>query len=136
MRLWVLQELGDSGQAIGLNIPQLASLRDCLAALHWATRARALLASTELDPRPAAAQLADQPQAAAPAENGPAQPGAPAQPLAAADGIQPGSGILAGNSALAPLQLRWVRAVPSTCGGLACLLHHSSRHHRRSHLLE
>ena len=108
MGQWVLQELADRGQAIGLNIPQLASLRDCLAALHWATRARALLASTELDPRPAApAQAAAQPQAA-PAEQGAAPAASLAELQAVTGGRQPDSSALAQESALAPLQLRLV----------------------------
>ena len=112
MGRWVLQELADRGQAIGLNIPQLASLRDCLAALHWATRARALLASTELDPRPAApAQAAAQPQAA-PAEQGAAQPAAPAELHAVAGSGPPGGSAPAQDPAPAPLQLRLVGAGP------------------------
>ena len=99
MRQWVLQELADSGQAVGLNIPQLASLRDCLAALHWATRARALLASTQLDPRPG-------PPQPAPAEH------PPAQRQAGADSSRPSTSAPARDSTPAPLQPCSVRAAP------------------------
>ena len=83
-----MQELAEQGHAIGLNIPQLASLRDCLAALHWATRARALLASTEPDPPPA---VRAEPQKE-PAGNANVQPSTAAETsAAAAAGQLPGS---------------------------------------------
>lgn len=108
-----LQELAERAQAIGLNIPQLASLRDNLAALHWAARARALLASTEPDPQPKAESAA-----VAAAGNAIQQPSVPAGSLPAADGSQPGSSApvteaatAAEASAPASLQLHLVSAV-------------------------
>lgn len=99
-----MQELAEKGHAIGLNIPQLASLRDCLAALHWATRARALLASTEPDPSPAARA---EPQKE-PAGDANAQASAPAETSsAAAAGQLPGSSPAAVPAA-EPLELQVV----------------------------
>ena len=99
-----MQELAEKGHAIGLNIPQLASLRDCLAALHWATRARALLASTKPDPPPAARA---EPQRE-PAGDANVQPSAPAEmSAAAAAGRLPGSS-LAVVPAAEPLEVQVV----------------------------
>lgn len=111
LKPWALQELSDRGQAISLNIPQLVSLRDCLAALHWATRARALLASTEPDPRPVPAQLGDVKEQRALAESSAVQSGAPVEPQPVADGGHLSSSAPAQEAARAPLQLRLVRAI-------------------------
>ena len=99
-----MQELAEKGHTIGLNIPQLASLRDCLAALHWATRARALLASTEPHPPPAARA---EPQKE-PAGDANVQASAPAETsAAAAAGQLPGSSPAAVPAA-EPLELQVV----------------------------
>ncbi len=115
MMPWALQELSDRGQAISLNIPQLVSLRDCLAALHWATRARALLASTERDHGPTPAQLGDVKEERALAESDAVQSGAPANPQPVADGGHLSSSAPVQEAAQAPLHLRLVRAVVLRC---------------------